>query len=320
MQLPQLTLAELGYKVFPCVPGGKRPLAPHGVLDASSDAETIEAWSRRWPNANWGMATAGLLVVDVDPLADGDANPWLADNYDRAADLAAAPMSITPRGGRHYIFRQPPGLELGNSASKIAPHIDTRANGGYIVVPPSKLESGKVYRWVAGELESGPDQLPLPPTWLLEALGESAPRAAGSRAVAALPANKIPSGQRNVALASMAARMRGAGHSADEMYALLSRVNSDRCNPPLDEREVRSVAESYAKYDPGTDTGKVEHWADQVYSAEVEEDESQYFEPQPLPVDCLRIPGFVAEVMDAVLESAPIPNQALAFCGAICLQ
>jgi hypothetical protein len=43
-------------------------------------------------------------------------------------------------------------------------------------------------------------------------------------------------------------------------------------------------------------------------------------DPGPLPAELLRVPGFVSEVMDYCLETAPYPNQALAFCGALALQ
>lgn len=43
-------------------------------------------------------------------------------------------------------------------------------------------------------------------------------------------------------------------------------------------------------------------------------------DPGPIPVEMLRIPGFVSEVMDHCLETAPYPNVPLAFCGALALQ
>lgn len=42
--------------------------------------------------------------------------------------------------------------------------------------------------------------------------------------------------------------------------------------------------------------------------------------PGSVPVELLRIPGFVSEVMDHCLATAPYPNLALAFCGALALQ
>ncbi|MEX1228802.1 MAG: bifunctional DNA primase/polymerase [Planctomycetaceae bacterium] len=43
-------------------------------------------------------------------------------------------------------------------------------------------------------------------------------------------------------------------------------------------------------------------------------------DPGPLPLELCRLPGFVSEVMDHCLETAPYPNVPLAFCGALALQ
>jgi hypothetical protein len=43
-------------------------------------------------------------------------------------------------------------------------------------------------------------------------------------------------------------------------------------------------------------------------------------DPGPLPEELLRVPGFVSEVMDHCLETAPYPNTVMAFCGALALQ
>ncbi len=43
-------------------------------------------------------------------------------------------------------------------------------------------------------------------------------------------------------------------------------------------------------------------------------------DPGLLPAELLRVPGLVGEVMDFCLETAPYPNLALAFCGALALQ
>ncbi len=45
-----------------------------------------------------------------------------------------------------------------------------------------------------------------------------------------------------------------------------------------------------------------------------------YPDPGPLPAELFRVPGFVSEVMDHCLATAPYPNPALAFCGALSLQ
>ena len=193
-----LDYADLGYRVFPCAPGEKRPTTANGLLDATTDADTLATWWTAHPSANVAIATDGLLVLDVDPLADGLANPWLTP--DRAIDLAMAPCSRTPRGGRHYFFKAPEGANLRNSASKIANRIDTCAAGGYVLVAPSVV-AGKAYQWAGEPLDCEPDKLPEPPAWLLESI-DSKP-GASVRNDRPAAANQIPDGQRNATLASL---------------------------------------------------------------------------------------------------------------------
>ncbi|HOG29681.1 MAG TPA: bifunctional DNA primase/polymerase, partial [Vicinamibacterales bacterium] len=121
-----LAYARLGYAVFPCMPGGKTPATKHGCKDATTDEARIAAWWRKQPNANIGLATTGLIVVDVD----GDDNPWLKDQPDLQQTLALAPLSLTPSGGRHHIFRQPNDRAWGNTTGRLAPKVDTRGDGG----------------------------------------------------------------------------------------------------------------------------------------------------------------------------------------------
>ncbi len=264
--------AEMGYPVFPCVPGGKVPLTKRGFKDASTDTEQIESWWREHPNANIGVATAGLLVVDID----GEENSWLADDPEKMADLVRGPLSLTPGGGRHHLFRQPEGKVWSNTSGRLAPRVDTRANGGYIVAPPSVI-GGKAYSWAETlELDAPPGQLPEPPAWLAELLDNGPSRSAEALPVTPIGApcspqgeslaaggNMIPSGQRNATLARLAGTMRRVGMSADEILAALVTVNRNRCLPPLSDAEVARTAASVARYEPDQVAVAVveNHWA-----------------------------------------------------------
>jgi putative DNA primase/helicase len=238
-----LNLAELGYRISPGRPGQKVPATEHGIKDASADsAQVSDRW--RWiPEANILLDTNELLVVDVD----GTANPWLTDEPEKLADLAAAPVNLTPSGGRHYIFRQPEGRTWRNTASRIAANVDTRGNGGYIVVPPSTVD-GKPYRWAHDSgLDVPPHELPEPPGWLTELLDEIE---SGRSGPAPEIGDTIPSGRRNAALLSLAGSVRRRGCGPEEIYALLSAANSLRCHPPLDDSELRMITESACRYQP----------------------------------------------------------------------
>ncbi len=99
-----LTYADLGYAVFPCVPGDKNPLTQHGFLDATTDAARIEAWWATHPDANIGLSTAGLLVVDVD----GADNPWPG-----AVDISPGAVSLHARRRHALLLPAAGGQSMG---------------------------------------------------------------------------------------------------------------------------------------------------------------------------------------------------------------
>lgn len=316
-----LRYAELGYPVFPCWPGSKKPVTEHGFKDASIDPARIEAWWAKHPTANIGLAAEGLLVVDID----GADNPWPGDP-DRSADLASAgAVARTPRGGRHYLFRRPAGVNWKCSTGRIARGVDIRTDGGYIVAAPSEIHEGP-YRWAdALELDDRLEQLPDPPAWLvadLDRLATGSPtlaHVAGGDA-GETDANAIPVGQRNGTLARLAGSMRRVGMSAAEIAAAIQRVNQDRCRPPLPEREVEQIAASIAKYEP--EAVPVALAEDHYQQNQLAEDEIEptLHDPGAMPEHLLRVPGFVDEVMRYTLDTAPYPEPILAFAGALSLQ
>ena len=137
-----LAHAKAGRPVFPCRPDNKRPLTEHGFKDASRDPDQIRQWWSLWPDAMPGIPTgqaSGLAVLDLD----------VKDGKDGLAELRAlgfdpdtlSPLSIeTPSGGRHIYVRWHEGI--GTNAGQIAPGIDVRGAGGYVVAPGATGEAG----------------------------------------------------------------------------------------------------------------------------------------------------------------------------------
>lgn len=161
-----LELAAKGVPVFPCVPNGKRPLTTRGLHDASSLPADLRAWARQHPRANLGMPTgiaSGFLVVDVDCKAGV---PGIASLQAAERILGVLPrdlISRTPSGGYHLWFTMP-SVEIRNSAGKLghleAPGVDIRAEGGYVLIPPSRVD-GKAYEWVRKQARPA-----LPAAWV----------------------------------------------------------------------------------------------------------------------------------------------------------
>jgi hypothetical protein len=143
-----LSYAARGWRVLPVEPRGKRPLTPHGHLDATTDEATIRALWARWPDANVGIACAasGLVVLDVDGEHGRD---LLTQAFPHG--LPTTLRARTGReGGEHLYFAAPEGVRFPRALIDD----DTAAeikHKGYVVAPPSVHPSGRAYEWITPE-------------------------------------------------------------------------------------------------------------------------------------------------------------------------
>ncbi|MGX1502720.1 UNVERIFIED_CONTAM: hypothetical protein RKD43_001345 [Streptomyces graminofaciens] len=195
-----LDAAERGWPVIPLRPGAKRP-ALHGEdactrtgpcggghvkweQRATIDPDRIRAaWSTGLFNVGIATGRAGLLVVDLDkPKTNSSADtPCGVTTFhalcERAGQVVPATRTVrTASGGRHLYFTAPAGTRLTNTAGTLAPLVDTRAHGGYVVAPGSTTP--------AGTYDVLDDRPPAPlPEWLYARLTARQP----SRALTAAP-------------------------------------------------------------------------------------------------------------------------------------
>jgi hypothetical protein len=127
-----LDLAMRGIICFPCQ-ANKAPACPSGFKAATSDPVALRDLWQRHPGPLIGVPTGEVNafdVLDVDPRHGGDA--WLAQHGSR---LLTTRTHNTRSGGQHFLFQHAPGLRC--SASKIAPGVDVRADGGFVVWWPA---------------------------------------------------------------------------------------------------------------------------------------------------------------------------------------
>ncbi len=287
-----IRLENLGYKIMPCQPGGKAPATANGLKDATNDSFQIESWWADNPNYNIAIITDGLIVVDRDiDKETGLMNPAFPSSPEREMELAAGPCATTPRGGRHNVFRQRPGKPRRNTVGKLAEHVDTRCDGGYILVYPSIVD-GKAYSWQASNpLDVGPDKLPFAPEWIETALDERKP----SLVTGTATVDVIQEGGRNDQLARFGGYLRRGGASNDEILAALQVRNLQKCTPPLPDSEVRTIANSVARYE-----------ADQIQELIIEgtEPATQLVDPGKFPSHLLRPPGLMRDFIDYAVSGA----------------
>jgi len=222
-------------------------MTPHGHREATTDTSVIQAFFAQHSDANVGIRTgrdSGLLVLDIDPRHGGD--DTLAELLHEHGKLPPTPEVLTGGGGRHLYF-QHPGLEI--RRHQLAPGVDVKSDGGYVVAPPSAHIVGE-YVW---EVSGHPDDVPLAelPAWLLGML--TTPLAASSLPVAYNPVEGIEPGRRNTELMRLGGSLRRAGGTEAAIRAALLAHNDDVCDPPLPQREVETIARSAARYEPEAD-------------------------------------------------------------------
>ena len=257
MVVEALKYARRGWPVFPvhsvehgkctcgdptCSSVGKHPRTAHGVKDATCNEEAI----RRlfcYRNGGIGLATSsGLFVLDIDPRHGGDKTlSALEEQY------GALPITLEVRtggGGRHLFFASQGGSTVKNSVGALGAGVDVRGEGGYVVLPPSIHFSGNRYEWVR-ESDAA-----VAPDWLVANLAANQPRSSTKKDAQ----GKIPEGQRNSTLTSLAGSMRHRGLSFEAILAALITENQIRCDPPLPASEVRGIALSVSRYAPSAAT------------------------------------------------------------------
>jgi hypothetical protein len=237
--------ARLGCAVFPCRPRDKRPAVPGWEHRACAVTQIV---ARYWPSDrhNIGIACgpSRIVVIDLDthnPLPGDWRLPGIRDGRDVLAQLAewagqpwpATRTVRTPTGGLHLHFAAPEGIEIRNSAGRIAPLVDVRGAGGYVLAPGSVLDeraypgnpggAALVRGGRAYELENDGEPAPLP-AWLAALAGPAGPPRPPSQATR-------PAGTAGTRLRGLVATVRGgqpgdrngplywAGRRAAEMIA-----------------------------------------------------------------------------------------------------
>ena len=91
-----------------------------------------------------GLQPSGVYLVAID--VDGP-RELLEPLEKKNGKLPPTLTARTGSGGLHLIYRVLPNHKISNRV-KLAPGIDVRAEGGQIVVSPSRHHSGTYYQWL----------------------------------------------------------------------------------------------------------------------------------------------------------------------------
>lgn len=223
---------DQGWSILPIKPSEKRPYMTNWLQYQHTKAtkEMADSWFTSLTGAGVGMVTgriSGVVVLDVESYCSIPIDELLRR-------YPTQMISRTGTGGYHLFYLYP------NGVSKIANRVgvfegaDIRADGGFIVLPPTRHPNGKLYEWV----KKGP--LGVFPKALFDI--QSQPKAQGDGWITEA-LRGVSEGGRNDACARLAGYFFHKGLNADIVEALLTEWN-ERNDPPLPMREMRTTIKS----------------------------------------------------------------------------
>jgi putative DNA primase/helicase len=235
-----LNYAGKGWAVFPVKKNGKTPACKNGLNDGTTNEAQIVKWWTETPDANIGIATgkvSGFFVIDLDERNGG------FESFDELEREFCIPITFevtTPSKGRHLYFEMPSNNV--RSSTGWRPGLDIKANGGYVLAPPSYvIEHEKEYEGpytfvdTGAEIEEAPDDL-------LDALQSQ------SNVVEFKPKQKdgnIPSGKRDDYIFGQCCRYRNIGLNSAETLSIVM----DRHFPKLQQPGPRDKFDAFTKKD-----------------------------------------------------------------------
>jgi hypothetical protein len=266
-----LNLAEQGFYVFPLQVNGKLPAIDDFPNRATRDPKQIKKW---WVDPvleleqpfNIGISTTkyngnqALVVVDVDNKGKKKGGEELIKLELEGYDFIETATAVTPTGGLHLIYRSKEPVKQGQSV--LAPGLDIRSKGGYIVAQGSTID-GKPYQWKDGKLQVEPC-----PEWIIKACGRAIEKTtldgtdleinldrARARATHYL-SNEAPlalEGQGgDETTFKVAAKLKDFGVDQLSAVELLLEHWNERCEPPWSPEEIKSKVHNAFQYGANT--------------------------------------------------------------------
>ena len=233
-----------------CTQPGKHPMTSWKSGGYFKNIQEIRQFWQRHPNANYGILTEGLLVLDLD-----ERNGGVTSFEKNIGPLLSGTLTLTVRSGsggesRHfYFFDREKKFKNGGG---LYPGIDIRAVGGYIIGIGSNHISGNRYDLLSSGSQNSTfteiAEIPEPLMKMLLTVRKSLRKTNAEEIKANLIfGGSVGEGYRNNTLASYAGALRQKGLVLEEIQFLLLEKNK-QFDPPLSNQEVNNIARSISRY------------------------------------------------------------------------
>lgn len=254
----------MGFNPIPILASKKRPpIKWERFQTERSTDKQWKWWANRWPTSNIAIITgrvSGVFVIDQDAP---DACPELIASLPRTA------TAVTKRG-RHFYFRYPSEETLArlghvdrttgeilpfesHTKIKSLPGVDIKAEGGYVLVPPSVHPDGPTYVWEVspfpdegGEIAECPDSVL---QVLLSVVGDVHTQTVGGQSQWRAFVGGVTEGNRNEAGLSYCGRLIHDLH--EELWETAGWSAfldwNAHCTPPQDPKDLRATFDQVCK-------------------------------------------------------------------------
>jgi len=256
-----MSYLDRGWNIFPVEPNGKRPVVVSQGTGADGVAfdvrlkwntyqynrvtrDQVSKWLREYPDCNWAVVCgriSGVIVVDVD----GEEGLQSLEKHHPEMANGQTFLQKTPRG--HHLFFRHPGEGVEVKSFPILHKVDVKADGGYVVISPSKIDELPYVIFHEVELATCPG-------WVVRGEGVREEDEAASsdntkrpQWVSELISTGSPSGRRNEDAARLVGYFWGRNIGKDIIEQIITPW-AERCQPPFSMRELKTVVRSICSY------------------------------------------------------------------------
>lgn len=234
-----ISYLEKGFSVIPIC--GKRPVIQswREFQSRRPSKEEITQWF--FDNNNiTGIAVitgeiSGIAILDIEKDAD----------WSKLKSIPETPTAISGGGGKHYYFKYPKDRKIASeNLRKINIEGDFKADGGYVVLPPSRHESGNQYEWLINLAEKDFAKIP---EWLIEKNNQTKSAKAPEEWKRIFQG--VSEGERHNNAVSVAGKFLRNFPSYEWEYVVWPALEgwNLKNNPPLSDKELRNIFDGIAK-------------------------------------------------------------------------
>lgn len=258
-----LEYQKKGLFVYRLAPKAKVPLwKTSGFNEATNNSEQLVKWWSDTPNANIGihLKMSGLVVIDVDRHengADGVGN--LRQLFEKFSPFPPTYTERTPRNGFHFFFKVPAGIELEQNSNVLQDYFQTEKTGIDVItygipVAPTVVRNLGTYRVLDNR---SLDEIVELPSWLVNLLNhkeemnaETNFKNSNKKYTGAFLDEMVAgasTGNRNEFIMKMISKMLAVGADLSTIYQLMTVINENFIDEPLEEKELNTIFKSRVK-------------------------------------------------------------------------